>query len=134
MKSDPYVPTVHNDDSLVLRLSYGQVSFLLSGDIGKDSEAEILQIKMDIQSDILKSPHHGSDSSSSAPFIYKVHPSFVVISVGERNRYGFPDREVLNRYKGIDAEIFRTDLHGAIEISSDGKEIFIRTAIDELKK
>jgi len=133
-KRDPYVPIVHNNDSLVLKLSYGQVSFLLTGDIGKDSEEEILKTRDDIRSHVLKSPHHGSNSSSSALFIDKVHPSFVIISVGERNRYGFPDQEVLNRYKDIDAKIYRTDHHGAIEISSDSKEIFIRTAIDELKK
>jgi len=130
-KKDPFVLPVHNDHSLVLRLSYDDVSFLLTGDIGIASETEILKAGGNIRSQVLKSPHHGSDSSSSASFLQRVHPSIVIISVGESNRYGVPDQEVIDRYKEIGAEIYRTDLHGAIEISSDGKEIFLRTAIGD---
>ncbi|MFP4081270.1 MAG: DNA internalization-related competence protein ComEC/Rec2 [Candidatus Aminicenantes bacterium] len=128
----PLVPAVHNNQSLVLSLSYGKTSFLLTGDIGKHAEAEILKTAEKIRSQVLKSPHHGSNSSSSMDFLRKVHPQVVIISVGEGNRYGFPDPEVLNRYKKIGAKIYRTDLHGAIEISSDGKKISIRTAVSNL--
>lgn len=128
-KRDPYVPSVHNDHSLVLRLSYDEISLFLSGDIETASEAEILEARGDIRSQVLKSPHHGSDSSSSAAFVRAVSPSIVIISVGERNIYGVPDQVVLDRYREIEASIYRTDHHGAVEISSDGKEVFVRSAI-----
>ncbi len=77
---------------------------------------------------MLKSPHHGSASSSSEAFLDRASPEIVVISVGENNTYGFPDNEVLERYKKIGAKVYRTDVHGAVEVSSDGRAIFVRTA------
>ncbi len=129
-KKDPYVLSVHNDHSLVLRLSYDEISFLLTGDIGVASEADILEARGDIRSHVLKSPHHGSDSSSSAAFIHGVNPSIAIISVGIGNIYGVPDQVVLDRYRKIEAKIYRTDHHGAVEITSNGKEMFVRTAIE----
>jgi len=129
-KGAPFVYSIQNDHSLVLRLSYGQTAFLLPGDIGKDAETEILNATKEIKSQLLKSPHHGSNSSSSRAFLLKVAPQIVIISVGEGNRHGFPDQEVLYRYKKAGAKIYRTDLHGAVEVSSDGKRISIRTALD----
>ncbi len=127
-KDYPYVHSIHNNQSLVLKLSYGQITLLLTGDIEIKAEMEILSTGATIESQVLKSPHHGSHSSSSEPFLQKVRPHQVLISVGEGNRYGFPDLEVLRRYQEIGAEVYRTDLHGAIEVSTDGKEISIRTA------
>lgn len=127
-QGNPYVQTVHNDQSLVLRISYGQTSFLLTGDIEIHSEREILENVSEIKCQVLKSPHHGSKSSSSIPFLQKIAPRIVVISVGEGNRYGLPDQEVLQRYQEIGTKIYRTDLHGAVEVSSDGQRISIRTA------
>ncbi len=131
-KGEPYVYTIHNDQSLVLRFSYDQISFLLTGDIHIDAEKEILENSREIKSQVLKSPHHGSLSSSSKAFLDSVGPHIVVISVGEGNRYGFPDQEVLERYKEIGAKVYRTDLHGAVEVFSDGRRIFVRTAQGEL--
>jgi competence protein ComEC len=127
-KGEPYVYTISNDHSLVLRLSYNQISFLLPGDIGRDAEKKILESLGQIKSQVLKSPHHGSASSSTEAFLHRISPEIVVISLGEGNRYGFPDQGILERYKKIGAKIFRTDVHGAVEISSDGRTIFIRTA------
>ncbi len=129
-KKDPYVLSVHNDHSLVLRLSYDEISFLLTGDVGVASEADILEACGDIRSQVLKSPHHGSDSSSSTAFLHEVDPSIVIISVGVGNIYGVPDQAVLDRYREIEAKVYRTDHHGAVEISSNGKEMFIRTAVE----
>lgn len=133
-QKDFFVPRIQNDDSLVFMLSYGKTSFLLTGDIGIQSEKEIMQNFSAIQSQVLKSPHHGSRSSSSMNFLERVSPRAVVISVGTGNRYGFPSQEVLERYQQVGAKIYRTDVHGAVEISSDGQKIHIRTALPESKK
>lgn len=125
---EPYVYNISNDHSLVLKLSYNQISFLLPGDIEIDAEEKILESSAQIKSQVLKSPHHGSDSSSSEAFLDRVSPEIVVISVGKNNRYGFPNHEILERYKKIGAKVYRTDVHGAVEVSSDGRKIFIRTA------
>lgn len=124
------VPAVHNNQSLVLRLLYGRTAFLLTGDIGKEAESEILKNALNIKSQVLKSPHHGSNSSSSTAFLNEVKAQIVIISIGQRNRYGFPDHEVLERYANLRAKVYRTDLHGAIELSSDGQTISVRTACD----
>ena len=131
-KGEPYVDTIHNDQSLVLRLSYDQISFLLTGDIHIDAEREILENSREIKSQMLKSPHHGSLSSSSKAFLERAAPHIVVISAGEGNRYGFPDQEVLERYNKIGAKVYRTDLHGAVEVSSNGRRIFVRTRISRI--
>jgi len=125
-KSD--VLFANNDQSLVLRFIYGKTSFLLTGDIEIKSENEILQTEQEISSQVMKSPHHGSNSSSSMAFLKKVSPAIVVISVGEGNWYRFPSSEVLKRYNETGLKVFRTDIHGAVEISSDGNYISIRTA------
>lgn len=127
-RSDPIVSTVLNDQSLVLRISYGQTAFLLAADIGKAPEKEIARTLPSIRSDVLKSPHHGSDSSSSEEFLSAVAPRFLVLTVGAGNRYSLPDEEVVNRYQDIGARVLRTDIDGAVEFSSDGAEISVRTA------
>ena len=127
-RMNPYVNSIQNDHSLVLRIIYAQTAFLLTGDIGQDAEREILQNSREIRCQILKSPHHGSRTSSSHNFLDRIAPKIVMISVGEGNRYGFPDQDILERYKDIGAKVFRTDLHGAIEVSSDGRRISVRTA------
>jgi hypothetical protein len=74
----------------------------------------------------LKSPHHGSNTSSCAEFLEAVAPRFVIITAGAGNRYNLPSADVMNRYREIDTQIYRTDLMGAIEISSDGQNLFFR--------
>ena len=128
-RQNPYVAKVDNDQSLVLRITYGQTSLLLQGDISTKVEKNILETGLEIQSQLLKSPHHGSKSSSSATFLEKVKPQLVIISVGKGNRYGLPDKEVLARYKQFGLKIYRTDLDGAVEALSDGHKISIRTSI-----
>lgn len=127
-RGNPYVGSADNEQSLVLRITYGKTSFLLTGDIGMDSEKAIIEHADDIKSQVLKSPHHGSRSSSSNAFLESVAPGIVVISVGEGNSYGFPNQDVLERYRALGAKVYRTDIQGAIEVSSDGRKISVRTA------
>jgi competence protein ComEC len=117
-----------NDRSLVLRISFGREAFLLAGDIGFGAEREILASCSDLRSRVFKAPHHGSNSSSSAPFLERVRPREVLISVGAGNRYGFPAGPVLGRCARAGAAVLRTDLHGAVEASTDGRGTLIRTA------
>lgn len=117
-----------NNQSMVLRIVYGKTSFLLTGDIEIEAEKEILEHNPMIQSQVMKSPHHGSPSSSSPAFLKAVFPRFIIVSVGKNNIYGFPHPISIKKYKDIHAEIYRTDLHGAIEITSDGNSLFLRTS------
>lgn len=121
-----------NELSMVLRLSYGRTSFLLTGDIGLEAEQDILENIKLIKSDILKAPHHGSFSSSSEEFLNAVNPSIIIICVGENNRFNFPNPIILQRYKEQGATLYRTDTHGAIEITSDGQKFSIKTALNPL--
>ncbi len=124
--------SIENDSSMVLRLSYGQTSFLFTGDIEQEAEQNIWENITVLKSDILKSPHHGSLSSSSEEFLHAVNPSVIVICVGENNRFHFPDPTILQRYWKNGAALYRTDTHGAIEITSDGQRFKIRTALNPL--
>ncbi|MGD2246506.1 MAG: DNA internalization-related competence protein ComEC/Rec2 [Candidatus Aminicenantes bacterium] len=128
------VSRIRNDDSLVLRITSGQISFLLPGDIGIPVEKDILEAFPGIRSQVLKSPHHGSRTSSSEDFLRIISPRIVVISVGAGNVYGFPDKEVLERYERIGAKVYRTDIHGAVEITLKDQDISVRTASSEPQK
>jgi competence protein ComEC len=127
----PLIFPPDNDRSLVLRMSCGKTSFLLPADIGVDAEQEILGKGAELKSQVFKSPHHGSRSSSSAPFLKSVAPEIIVISVGRGNLYGLPHPEILERYRESGAKICRTDVDGAVEIASDGRKISVRTAVRE---
>ena len=125
----PGAPPSGNDRSMALRIVYGETSFLLAADIGTDMERGILAAgPPDIRSLVLKSPHHGSRGSSSPDFLAAVAPRIVVVSVGAGNSYGLPHADVLARYEAAGAAVFRTDLDGAVEISSDGLRVAVRTA------
>ena len=126
---DPAEPG--NDESLVLRISFGEVSILLAADIERGAEREILEAADDASAEVLKSPHHGSSSSSSAPFLEGVGPSLVLVSCGEGNLFGFPHGDVLERSERIGARVFRTDLHGSVEVATDGRTVRVRTASGE---
>jgi competence protein ComEC len=114
-----------NDASLVLMMEWQDVSFLLTGDIEESSEAALLQANANVSATVLKVPHHGSATSSSAAFLDAVQPSVALVSAGAGNRFGHPSPEVLDRLS--DAHILRTDLHGAITLSTDGTHLWIET-------
>ena len=109
-----------NNSSLVLRYVHGQTSILFTGDIQAKSEKDILDSYAPIQADILKAPHHGSDTSSTQAFLEAVNPQDVIISVGLNNDYRLPSEDVLNRYEKLGFSVYRTDQLGTILIESDG--------------
>jgi competence protein ComEC len=117
---------VRNDDSLVIELRYGQVSMLLTGDIGREVEQGILPTLDLLPIVVLKSPHHGSGTSSSQEFIERLKPRLVLISCGRANPYGHPVPHVMKRYEQAQSAVFRTDVDGQIEIQTDGSTLDAR--------
>ena len=111
-----------NNDSLVLRVTYGSRSFLFTGDIEKRVEAELVEAGL-AHSDVLKVPHHGSKTSSTAPFLDSVRPTFAMISDGFENSFGMPHEAVLERLAERHTAVLRTDLCGLVSVKSDGKRI-----------
>jgi competence protein ComEC len=114
-----------NDNSVVVRLTYGEVAFLLTGDIEARVERNLVRSDVYLHSTVLKVGHHGSESSSTQAFLDAVRPQVAVISVGQDNRFGHPAGEVLARLEG--ALVYRTDEDGTVTISSDGRELWIET-------
>ena len=117
-----------NNVSVVGKLVYRDVEFLLTGDIEKKVENHLVNQNLNLESDILKAPHHGSKTSSSFNFIKAVNPQISVISVGRDNRYNHPNNEVLGRLK--ESLIYRTDKNGDIKILTDGILFDILTAYE----
>ncbi|MBA7594376.1 ComE operon protein 3 [subsurface metagenome] len=116
-----------NNNSVVLRLSLGRVSFLLTGDIEQEAEFRLIAWGNDLTSTVLKVGHSGSHTSTTAEFLAAVSPGVAVISVGE-NRFGHPHREVLDRLEAsLGAEnLFRTDEQGTIEFITDGERLWVK--------
>lgn len=114
-----------NDRSLVLRLVYGEVSFLLTGDIEAAGEEALVYSRYPIASTVLKVAHHGSRTSTTPRFIEAVGPAVSAISVGASNPFGHPSPEVLQRLEGT--RIYRTDLHGTISYHTDGHRLWVHT-------
>lgn len=116
-----------NDSSLVLRVDYGETSFLFTGDAERAAELQIVEGGADLSATLLKVGHHGSQSSTSYAFLREVMPQYAVISVGENNSYGLPDEVVLSRLLDAGTVIYRTDQVGTVCCRSDGAEISVST-------
>jgi competence protein ComEC len=114
-----------NNASVVLLVRYGRTTFLLTGDAEAPEEADILTAYPDLKCDVIKAGHHGSRTSSTAPFIAAARPSIAIISVGKRNIYGHPSQEVIERLHASGATIYRTDRDGAITCHSDGVTVHV---------
>ena len=117
--------TETNNYSVVIRADYGETSVLFTGDAEVDSEAEMLEryrFKGLLDCDLLKSGHHGSDTSSSQEFLNAVTPAYAVISVGEGNTYDHPKQVTLAKYDAMNIQYFRTDKEGSIVFTSTGGE------------
>ena len=113
-----------NDYSPIMKLSFGDTSYLFTGDAEKLAEEEALaKYKTSLDSDVIKFGHHGSSSSSSNAFIEAISPKYGIISCAKDNKYGHPHRETLDIIKKYNIKTFRTDTDGEIILTSDGKSI-----------
>jgi competence protein ComEC len=124
-----YAPggTPKNNDSLAMRITFGQRSFLLAGDMEKPMELRALADGRPLRADVLKVGHHGSNTSSIDPFLDAVSPSFALISDGFENSFRHPHPLVLERLAAHHAGALRTDLQGLITARTDGRRIWIET-------
>ncbi len=112
-----------NDNSLVMRLSYGDTSFLFAGDMTTNAETDLLDDGANVKCDVLKVGHHGSSGSTGYRFLYEAEPSIGIISCETGNSYGHPHEEALSRLSDADVTVYRTDLDGSIVIFSDGMSV-----------
>jgi competence protein ComEC len=120
-------PSAKNNDSLVLRMNYGNQTFLLPGDAEKQVEREILSENdaETMRADVLKVGHHGGKNSTTPEFLLAVRPRFGIISAGEDNPFGHPSPELLERLENAGVRILRTDRDGAVHVLTDGARLEI---------
>ncbi|MBR2179971.1 MAG: DNA internalization-related competence protein ComEC/Rec2 [Selenomonadaceae bacterium] len=116
-----------NEVSNVYKVTFGNISFLFTGDLIKENEAVILREHKDVKSTVLKVGHHGSKTSSSEEFVEAVDPTYAVFCVGANNTFGHPRPEVVELMEKVGAKIYRTDKNGAIVFTTDGTNINIET-------
>ena len=112
-----------NSCSIVLMITYGDTKFLFTGDAEREAEQVILDSGTALAADVLKVGHHGSENSTTYPFLREIMPKYAVISVGEDNSYGHPTDNTLSRLRDADVKVFRTDMQGDIYCTSDGKTV-----------
>ncbi len=116
-----------NDYSIVVKVTFGSTSFLLTGDAEAVSESQMLSNGLDLSATVLKVGHHGSRSSTGQSFLDKVNPKYAVISVGKGNSYGHPTQDTMNRLKAKGIPVYRTDENGTIVATSNGNEVSFST-------
>ena len=116
-----------NDISLVVKITYGQTTFLFTGDAERPSEYDMADSDEKLSATVLKVGHHGSNTSSTYVFLRKVMPAYVVISCGRDNSYGHPHAEVLSRLADVGATVYRTDERGTITCRSNGEKVTFKT-------
>lgn len=122
-----------NNYSVVVKIEFGDNSFLFEGDAEALSEMEMVKKGYDLKADVLKVGHHGSSSSTCAKFLAKVQPKYAVISVGKDNSYGHPQKGTMDRLKSSKVKVFRTDECGTIVALSDGKNITFNAKTGDYK-
>jgi competence protein ComEC len=129
--SDPPADKAKNDDSLVLRLEFGKVRYLLPGDIERPVEHQLLARGDALAADFLKIAHHGSKTSTTPDFLAAVAPRVAVISAGAENPYGHPSPVMLKEFEGRGARVLRTDRDGAVSVTTDGRAVNTQTYVQE---
>jgi len=115
-----------NNMSVSIRLTYGEIDFVLTGDAEKQSEKAILKSKLELKSEFLKVGHHGSETSSTEAFIDTVDPLYAIISCGEGNKFNHPHKTTMEKLQARDITILRTDQNGIIGVYTNGKRIMIK--------
>lgn len=113
----------NNNNSIVIRLTHGENTFLFTGDAEEEAEIDILAQGLDVQADVLKVGHHGSSTSTSDEFLEAVSPACAVISCGEGNKYGHPHAETMNKLRMMGITVYRTDEQGTVTATSDGTSL-----------
>ncbi len=118
-----------NNNSIVIKLTYGEVSFLLAADIEAEAEDDIVGSAVSLNSDVLKVAHHGSKTSTTGPFLAAVSPRAAVISVGAENSFGHPHKTVLDRLGDQIGEdqVYLTPKQGTVEFITDGHRLWVHT-------
>ncbi|UCH36100.1 MAG: MBL fold metallo-hydrolase [Armatimonadota bacterium] len=110
-----------NDNSVIVRLVCGDVSFLFAGDVEAAGQRQLLARDLTLHSTVLKVPHHGADAETTVDFVRAVRPELAVLSVGADNPYGHPSPAVVERLRAAGAKVMRTDIAGAITVTTDGR-------------
>jgi competence protein ComEC len=118
-----------NNQSLVLQLRFGDRAVLMTGDVEKESEASIVGSKLDLRSDVVKVPHHGSRTSSTDGFVAATRPAFAIFSVGRRSIFGHPHPEVVERWKANGAEVLTTGKSGMVTVTTDGRDLRVQSFV-----
>ena len=124
---DYAAPNPGNNDSLAFRISYGERSFLLTGDMERPMEARLLSDRRELLADVLKVGHHGSKTSTIQPFLDAVSPSIAIISDGYENSFGHPHKDVVRRFTIRHSALLRTDIDGLVSVQTDGRRISFTT-------
>ena len=119
-----------NNRSIVLKITYKNHRFLLTGDIEGEAEAQLVQSGKDLRSDVLKVPHHGSQTSSARKFLEAIEPSYALFTVGFRNIFNLPSPKVLSRYESAGCGILRTDRDGSVMFETDGENLRVTTFLN----
>ena len=126
---EPTVDRGPNDNSIVLRIAFGERAFLFVGDAEEQEEQDLLTLPAGaLRADVLKVGHHGSRTSSSPAFLAAVRPDVAVVSVGARNRFGHPHPTTLASLAGAHARVLRTDEEGAVTVATDGRTLDVSSA------
>jgi len=124
--------TSSNNDSVVLRIQFGERSILLTGDIEKAAETSVISSsQQELKADVVKVPHHGSRTSSTDSFVLATHPRFAIISVGRQSMFGHPHKEVVERWRANGATVLTTGDCGTITVATDGKELSLKTFVPQ---
>ena len=118
-----------NNDGLVLRIRYGERTFIFMADVEKETETALLKLSTELHADIVKVAHHGSKTSSIEPFVAAARPSLAIISVGRTSIFGHPNREVVERWRAGGAKVMTTGESGTISVVSDGKNLNVSTFV-----
>ncbi|WP_241558856.1 MBL fold metallo-hydrolase [Oceanobacillus halophilus] len=116
-----------NEESVSLKFTYGDISFVFTGDAETSGELEMIRSGIKLEADFLQLGHHGSDTSSDPAFIEAVNPTIAIYSAGADNSYGHPSPEVVSLMKEAGIKLYGTDVHGTIVVTTDGKEYSIAT-------
>lgn len=123
----------NNNDSIVLRIQFGERSILFTGDIEKAAESALLESAAQLRSDVVKVPHHGSKTSSTSPFVLATTPNFAIISVGRDSMFGHPHKEVVDRWLATGANILTTGHSGTITLTTNGHTLSLKEFIEPQK-